>query len=756
MIRKIIMKKIFLFAFLFLTFNLVPPTQAKDQDFPTLPAFGEKEKSSDKKNYIEGEVIVKYKDKTDKKSFEKKLRTKEKFSQFEIAQEIEIQDIALIKSKDRQTADIIAELRDNPEIEIIEPNYKREKLLLPNDPYLSQQWSLDNTRQTINRITGTFDADIDIDEMWDIESFASRETIVAVIDDGIDYNHPDLVDNMWNGSSCVDDSGQSISGGCPYHGWDYQNRDNNPYNDDYTEDFHGTMVSSVITSRTNNGTAMAGLSYHNKIKLMGVKFDFDLFSEIDAIQFAHQNGAKVINASYSGADYSALEKQAIENFGGIFVAAAGNASENNDAYPQYPCNYNSANIICVASSDQNDNLSDFSNYGPTTVDIMAPGENILSVFQGKFKDGSSSRDNYGFVSGTSLAAPMVSGITALLYAHQPTASISTIRETLLKSSDHFSENATIACGRRLNARISLTSAVFSEIPAETCTNTNASLFFDQSTITKTLGQDFNITARINPGTNNVGAVELDITFDPTVLQLNNITKSDSFNITLSSPTINNITGRGSIDLGLLTNPPSYINTVSNIATFNFTTLKVATNSPISFAESSNASANGEYVVLNRENTNIIITLTTPLYRFFNKIKGNHFYTKSIIERDNIINNLSHEWTYENIAYQVFEEPITGILPIYRFWNKKTGFHFYTQNEDEKNNIIATLSDTWNYEDVAYYTYSSEQPGTTAVYRFFNKIQGNHFYTTSVTERNDIINNLFNTWNYENVAWYVPE
>jgi hypothetical protein len=488
---------------------------------------------------------------------------------------------------------------------------------------------------------------------------------------------------------------------------------------------------------------------------MGVKFDFDLFSEIDAIQFAHQNGAKVINASYSGADYSALEKQAIENFGGIFVAAAGNASENNDAYPQYPCSYNSANIICVASSDQNDNLSDFSNYGPTTVDIMAPGENILSVFQGEL-DGSSSRDDYAFVSGTSLAAPMVSGITALLYAHQPTASISTIRETLLKSSDHFSENTAITCGRRLNARTSLTSAVFSEIPTETCTATNASLFFDQPTITKTLGQNFNITARINPGTNNVGAVELDITFDPTVLQLNNITKSDSFNITLSSPTINNITGRGSIDLGLLTNPPSYINTVSNIATFNFTTLKVATNSPISFVESSDASANGEHVVLNRESADVIITLTTPLYRFFNKIKGNHFYTKSIIERDNIINNLSHEWTYENIAYQVFEEPRAGTLPIYRFWNKKTGFHFYTQDEGEKNNIIATLSDTWNYEDVAYYTYSSEQPGTTAVYRFFNKIQGNHFYTTSVTERNDIINNLYATWNYENVAWYVPE
>jgi hypothetical protein len=144
-----------------------------------------------------------------------------------------------------------------------------------------------------------------------------------------------------------------------------------------------------------------------------------------------------------------------------------------------------------------------------------------------------------------------------------------------------------------------------------------------------------------------------------------------------------------------------------------------------------------------------------IYRFFNKIKGNHFYTKSKPEKNNIVSTLSNEWNYEGVAYKAYNAPASNITALYRFWNKKTGFHFYTQNESEKNNIIATLSDTWNYENVAYYTYSSEQPGTTAVYRFFNKIQGNHFYTTSITERNDIINNLSHTWNYENVAWYVP-
>ncbi|MFA4817333.1 MAG: M4 family metallopeptidase [Parcubacteria group bacterium] len=147
--------------------------------------------------------------------------------------------------------------------------------------------------------------------------------------------------------------------------------------------------------------------------------------------------------------------------------------------------------------------------------------------------------------------------------------------------------------------------------------------------------------------------------------------------------------------------------------------------------------------------------TTSVYRFFNKIRGNHFYTKSETEKDNIIATLSNEWNYEGIAYQAFDESGENLMPLYRFFNTQTGFHFYTQNSAEKDNIIATLP-VWNYEGIAYYTYSTSQPGTTAVYRFFNKIQGNHFYTTSATEKDNIINTLSATWNYEGIAWYAPE
>jgi uncharacterized protein YqjF (DUF2071 family) len=348
---------------------------------------------------------------------------------------------------------------------------------------------------------------------------------------------------------------------------------------------------------------------------MGVKFDFDLFSEIDAIQFAHQNGAKVINASYSGADYSALEKQSIESFSGIFVAASGNASENNDAYPQYPCSYNSANIICVASSDQKDNLSDFSNYGPTTVDIMAPGENILSVFQGELED-SSSRDDYAFVSGTSLAAPMVSGITALLYAHQPTASISTIRETLLKSSDHFSDYSNnIYCGRRLNAKKSLQSIINNEIPVEAC----------------------------------------------------------------------------------------------------------------------------KY----------------PTYRFWNFYGGNHFYTANTDERDYIVKNHSYLWGFEGTAFLVYKNEIVNTKAVFRFWNIYGGNHFYTANTDERDYIVKNHSDIWKLEGIAFFVYTDKTTENKPVYRFWQIKTGDHFYTANTDEKDYIIKNHSDIWKLEGIAFFIP-
>lgn len=136
---------------------------------------------------------------------------------------------------------------------------------------------------------------------------------------------------------------------------------------------------------------------------------------------------------------------------------------------------------------------------------------------------------------------------------------------------------------------------------------DATLSFNQATISTTVGQTVTLVARVNPGTNQVGAVELDITFIPSVLRLDSVTRSDSFNTTLEGPVIDNSNGTGSIDVGLLTNPATYVTTTSDVATFVFTTLTAATNSPVSIAMTSNASALGEYVVSTRTGSQITVT-----------------------------------------------------------------------------------------------------------------------------------------------------
>jgi hypothetical protein len=210
-----------------------------------------------------------------------------------------------------------------------------------------------------------------------------------VIDSGVLYDHLDLDGNMWDGSvSCRDEDNIAIVGGCPNHCWDYENNDNDPYEEYDAENDgsgHGTFVSGIVAAETDNNTGISGLSYNNKTKIMALRFGFNTFSEIDAINFAKNNGAKIINASFIGENYSQFEKDAIDSFDGVFVAAAGNGGsddvgDNIDIAPGYPASYTSSNIITVAATDQNDALTPFSNYGSTSVDIAAPGKNLTSTY----------------------------------------------------------------------------------------------------------------------------------------------------------------------------------------------------------------------------------------------------------------------------------------------------------------------------------------------------------------------------------------
>lgn len=285
----------------------------------------------------------------------------------------------------------IAAYKNDPRIEYIEPDYiitledvqkpsPAQKDLgtitpqatTPNDPGYSQLWGINNTGQS----GGTADADIDAPEAWDIQK-GDPNLVIGVIDTGVDYNHPDLVGNIWQnpGEIAGDGIDNDYNGYIDdIRGWDFADNDNNPMD----VNGHGTHVSGTIAGKGNNGVGVTGVAWNAKI--MPLKFFSDsgpgyTSNAILAINYATAKGVKLTNNSWGGGGYSQALSDAINTAGqqgALFVAAAGNSSLNTDTTPAYPASYDLANIISVASTTRTDGLSSFSNYGATTVDLGAP------------------------------------------------------------------------------------------------------------------------------------------------------------------------------------------------------------------------------------------------------------------------------------------------------------------------------------------------------------------------------------------------
>lgn len=323
-----------------------------------------------------------------------------------------------------------------------QPDYTVSLAKTPNDPSFSQQWGLNNTGQN----SGTADADIDAPEAWNV-STGSGKTIVAVIDTGVDYTHPDLAANIWTntreiaGNGIDDDHDGYVD---DVHGWDFANNDNNPMDDNG----HGTHVAGIIGAVGNNGIGVDGVNW--RVQIMPLKFldasgSGSLSNAIRALNYAVANGAAVANNSYSGGYFYQAFYDAIKNaqsHGVIFVAAAGNSGTNTDSSPAYPSGYNLDNVISVAATDRNDALASFSNYGPNTVDLAAPGVQIYSTLKG---------NSYGSMSGTSMAAPFVTGAIALLRDVHPTWTYQQIINQLYSTVDPLSSlRGKVKTGGRLN------------------------------------------------------------------------------------------------------------------------------------------------------------------------------------------------------------------------------------------------------------------------------------------------------------------
>ena len=347
--------------------------------------------------------------------------------------------------------DAIDALEGNASVAYAEPNYPRSfATTIPTDPEFGLQWALENTGQTVLGVAGTVDADIDATDAWDLSLGTS--TIVAVIDNGVLYTHPDLVDSMWDGSGCVTETGAAL-GGCN-HGYDYADNDVSPLPlaTSTTDTTHGTHVAGIIAAQMNNATGTVGVA--PSAKLMALRFGLDVASEVKAIDFAIRNGSKVINASYGGSQFSQAEYEAIARFrdaGGIFIAAAGNDGTDNDLAPEYPASYDLPNIVSVAATDNTDGLAAFSsggsNFGAVSVDLGAPGRSIRSTVATGGVTAS-----YGNLSGTSMAAPQVAGVAALLRSLYPSATTTAYVSALVAGGDAIpSLSGKTVSGKRLNA-----------------------------------------------------------------------------------------------------------------------------------------------------------------------------------------------------------------------------------------------------------------------------------------------------------------
>ena len=347
-------------------------------------------------------------------------------------------------------ADALEAYRANPGVLYAEPNYHIQLEVIPDDTDFTDLWGLNNIGQT----GGTLDADIDASEAWDVTT-GSGNTIVAVIDTGVDYTHPDLQSNIWvnsaelNGSPFIDDDGNGFVD--DIHGYDFFNNDGDPM-DDHN---HGTHVAGTIGAVGDNALGVTGVNWD--VQIMAVKFldangAGNLGDAIDAIDYAVANGATISNNSwgFNGAFSPALHDAILNarDAGHIFSAAAGNGDFSgvgldNDLAPFFPSGFDLDNVVSVAALDHNDALAAFSNFGLTTVDLGAPGFGIFSTTTG---------NTYSTFSGTSMATPHVTGVIALVRDLHPLWSYEQVIDAVLETVDPVSalEGRSVT-GGRLNA-----------------------------------------------------------------------------------------------------------------------------------------------------------------------------------------------------------------------------------------------------------------------------------------------------------------
>jgi subtilisin family serine protease len=356
----------------------------------------------------------------------------------------------------------------DPRVASVEPNLRRFPSLIPSDALFRHQWSMRNTGQNHaasfgGSHRGRSGADIDANEAWEattgeVADPADR-VVIAVIDDGVDLDHPDLAGEIWvnedeTPGDGMDDDGNGFAD--DVNGWDFDGKDPNP--NPLRQDSHGTHIAGVIAAE-HDGGGIAGLCPNCRI--MPLRFGFTVAQEVRAVEYAVENGATVINMSFGGPVWSAAERAAIDaagDAGVLVVASAGNESldndtsvfmTNRDASPAFPASYDLPELVSVAASNDRDvygygSFCDrrglpswvcaFTSWGRVAVDVAAPGVDVVSSVVAGTGGGGVGADHEAW-DGTSMAAPHVSGIAALVRTVRPELAPVEVKNAIMNGVD---------------------------------------------------------------------------------------------------------------------------------------------------------------------------------------------------------------------------------------------------------------------------------------------------------------------------------
>lgn len=366
-----------------------------------------------------------------------------------------IGDYALLFVQDGEKYNyVLKTLKGSPQVQAVQANNDITSLGFSNDTYADTQWAINNPGHYIylskagsREKKAIEDVDMDVVEAWEQfgrEEHEKREVIVAIIDTGVDYSHPDLAEHMWiNEDEIPGDNIDNDGNGYidDIYGWDFYNEDasichykfSTEYNaelaDPEDNDDHGTHIAGIIGAVANNGIGIAGVASNIDIKIMSLKINGgekgtgSVAGAIEAIKYATMMGADICNLSWGTDQYADALELIMKESDMLFVAAAGNSGTDNNNTPVYPASLKLDNLISVTFIDPAGELASQSNYGNSSVDLAAPGEDIFSTVVG----------SYGSMSGSSMAAPQVSAVAAMLYAYGEYIYPKNVKEIILNN-----------------------------------------------------------------------------------------------------------------------------------------------------------------------------------------------------------------------------------------------------------------------------------------------------------------------------------